>query len=140
MKKLILTIILLCFAPFAFAGDLVEVKQVFTTQTVAASGAKDSKPINLNDYMPYGVFSLQATITGSGTCKFEYVLSLNGTDFREPLTATDIATGQTASSGPESDGKIYVSFRPELGKYMKIRVTETGTSSSVIISAWLGVH
>lgn len=140
MKKLLLTIILVCFAATAFGAD-VTVTKIINTVTIAAGASHTSKAIKLNDNQAI-YFSLQATVADagtSGTCKFEYLMSLNGIDYREPANASDIVSGITSASGSGSDGKIYYSFRPEPGKYMKIKVTETANSTNaVIVTVWLG--
>lgn len=137
MKKLLLTILLLCFAATAFGADVTATK-IIDTVTIAAGASHTSKAIKLNDNQAV-YFSLQATVSNDGTCKFEYLMSLNGIDYTEPTSASDIASGITSSSGSGTDGKIYYSFRPEPGKYMKIKVTETVNSTNpVVVTVWLG--
>jgi hypothetical protein len=73
-----------------------------------------------------GYFSVQASATGSGTAKIEYLVSLDGTNFAEPSGASDILTGLTGASGV-----LTASFQPPICKKIKIAVTETGGSSSI---------
>jgi len=125
-----------------FAGAAAEMylTKVINAETVVASGTYTSTPaIDLQDKKMLGYFALQVTVTGSGTCKFEALVSINGTDYMEPSTFDDIASGFTASSGPGSDGKgIYkIDLKGIIPRQIKIKVTETGTSDSVIVNAWI---
>lgn len=106
-------------------------------ETIAASGSFTTGEIQLDLEYIEGFFSLQVQVTGTGTCKFEYLLSNNNTDFFEPTGATDIAASITASSGPGSDGKDMYSFDPMIAKSLKIKCTETGGANSVTVTAWL---
>jgi len=117
--------------------------QVFDAEEVAAS-ANASGPTAPNAYIDFsdyngvmGNFSLQYTITGDGTCKFEYLMSNDNTNYLEPSTADDIGSGLTKTSGPASDGKDILYFNPEIADRMKIKVTETGGANSVTVTAWL---
>lgn len=110
-----------------------------STGAITASSSYTSAAIDLAELVgansrairPDGFFGLQYTITGNGTAKIEYLLSNDGTTYVEPSAATDIATGLTKTSGPGSDGKDYVAFSPEVSRYLKIKVTETGGANSV---------
>jgi len=87
------------------------------------------------------LFSVYFIITGSGTAKIEYlVCSEENGKYIEPSTATDIATGQTATSGPGSDGVNFVAFEPELAPFIKIRFTETGAASAITPNLWLNMQ
>jgi len=99
-----------------------------------------STAVDLRGIIPDGSFSLQLEITGSGTAKFEYLLSNNGADYLEPSTASDIVASFTATSGPDSDGKTLLSFRPEPARYIKIRMVETGAANSITGNAWLMIE
>lgn len=85
-----------------------------------------------------GYFSLQWTITGDGTAKFEVFSSNNGTDFMD--VNADIITGQTKTTGPSGDGKNMTSFVIIPCVMFKIRVTETGGASAIVPSAWLKAY
>jgi len=117
----------------------IYVTKVFISEAVVASGNSTSSAIDLGNQATDGYFSLQVTLTGDGTAKFEYLLSNNGADYLEPSTAVDIATGHVKTSGPGSDGKDIYWFEPEQARWMKIKVTETGTASAITVSAWLAV-
>ncbi len=113
---------------------------ILNSETVTAGANTTSDAIDLNKYRPEGYFSLQVTITGSGTAKIEYLLSNNGTDYLEPSTGADITASMTATSGPGSDGKDIFYFDPEPARYLKIKVTETGGADSVVVTATLMVQ
>lgn len=149
MKKTLLTLLVcLALAASAYADNLEPPKrgfvrettvfQIFDGETVTAGSTATSDAIDISGAVGY--FSIQVAVTGSGTASFEYLLSLDGADFFEPSSASDIATGVTVTSGPGSDGKEIYSFSPELAKYLKIKITETGTSDSVTADVFLGVQ
>ena len=122
------------------AQEIMRTLMVMNAVTVAASGSYTSHTINLEDYKAKGFFSLYIALTGDGTGKFEYELSADGSTFLTPSSATDIVTAHLKTSGPGSDGKDLYSFSPEVAKDMKIKVTETGTSNSITITAYLTVQ
>jgi len=112
-------------------GHEVKTYTIFSAQSIAASGNASSAAINT--LIAGGYFSLQYTVTGTGTCKFEYLCSNDGTTYAEPTDATDIASGVTAGSG-------FVGFRPPLCKYLKVECTETGGANAVTVTATLAVQ
>lgn len=142
MKKVIAMILfaLLAALPASAKYWQLATTKVLDAVTVAASGTATSTVIDLNGPELAGYFSLQVAVTGDGTAKFEYQVSNNGTDYVEPTGASDIATGITKTSGPGADGKDIYSFEPVPANYIRIKVTEIGTSNSVTVSAWLTVH
>ena len=100
---------------------------VKTSLTVAASGTMYSIPIDLAKHIGY--FSVQITVSGSGTLSLAYELSNHVTDpltFSTPVGASAIATGLTA-------GTYLYEFTPVIGKWLRLVFTETGTSDSVTI-------
>lgn len=113
---------------------------IFNSENIAKSANSTTDAIDLNKYRPEGYFSLQVELSGSGTGKFEYLLSNNGVDYMEPATAVDIVTAHTATSGPGADGKDIYYFEPEPARFMKIKVTETGGSNSIVVTATLLVQ
>ena len=116
----------------------IKIHEVFNSETVAAGSTATSDAIALGGRGGY--FAIQEEITGDGTLKLEYLVSLDGENFLEPSEADDIATGQTKTSGPGSDGKDIISFEPALSPWIKIKATETGTSDSVTLTAYLAVQ
>jgi hypothetical protein len=115
----------------------VFVKKVFSAQSVSASGIEWSEALDLGSINQDGLFSLQLLVTGDGTLQVEYELSHDGVNFVTPTTALDIVSAFTKTSGPGSDGKDIYSFDPELGRFMKIKVTETGGANAAVITAHL---
>ena len=142
MKKAIVIAmgLLLMALPASAKYWQIKTTKVLDAETVAAGETATSTAIDLNGPELAGYFSLQVALTGDGTAKFEYQVSNNGTDYVEPTGATDIATGITKASGPGTNGKDIYSFSPVPANYIRIKVTETGTSNSVTVSAWLTVH
>jgi hypothetical protein len=142
MKKLLTVIcmILLMCGPASGAGNKINASlTVFNAAVTAASGTTTSAPINLDSaYKPDGFFSLQVTTSGSGTAKITYQLSNDGATYVTPTNAAgtavdDIATALTA-------GNSFHGFSPPLAKWMRLVITETGTSNSVTVTAVLAVQ
>ena len=102
--------------------------------TIAASGTDTSDAILFGTRVPDGFFSLQVTLTGSGTAKIEYQLSNDGTDYLTPSSASDVVTTHTVSSGPGSDGKDIYKIESMVTRGMKIKVTETGGANSITVT------
>ncbi len=107
---------------------------IFDTVTVTAAADSTCDAIDLNKFRPEGYFSLQVTLTGSGTAKIEYLLSNNGSDYLEPSEGEDIVTGHTSTSGPKTNGKDIYVFEPEVARFLKIKVTETGGAAAIIVT------
>ena len=121
-------------------GDnIINTKLIFDAVTVAASADSTSDALDLKN-RPEGYFSLQVTLTGTGTAKIEYLLSNNGSDYLVPSEAEDIVTAHTVASGPGADGKDIYIFEPEMTKFMKIKVTETGGANAVVVTITLAVQ
>ena len=119
----------------------ITTKKLFIGTSIAASGNLVSEAVDLRLHSPNGLFSVYFIITGTGTAKIEYlVCSEENGQYIEPSTATDIATGQTATSGPGSDGVNFVAFEPELAPFIKIRFTETGAASAITPNLWLNMQ
>jgi len=138
LRKLILAlcIILVASTAWAWSGIMFDTP-IFSAETILANGTSTSQGIDLNRHKVIGDFSLQVAVTGTGTCKFEYLMSNDGVTYLEPTSASDIASSITISSGPGSDGKDLYVFFPETARYIKIKCTETGASNSVTVTATL---
>jgi len=132
MKKIFLTLIvlgLLLSSVFSLADqkyDLTKVT-VFSSKVISANGSAESDSIPLDGRVNFGNFSLQVLVQGSGVCKFEYLVSIDGRTYVEPSSAIDIATGV--------NGSDIFSFYTVPCKYLKIKVTETGGASQVTVTA-----
>ncbi len=116
----------------------VSVVKVFNAVAVAADDSEESKDIDLNTFKPEGDFSLQIDVSGDGTASVEYLVSNDGINFFAPVGSSAIFSSFTKSSG--TAGKAIDAFVPEVGRYMKIKVTETAKSSGIVISAWLAMR
>lgn len=118
----------------------IQVVSAFSAVTVAAGGSEESPVIDLNSLGIIGVFSLYVALTGSGTGKFEYMLNCGQATYIIPSGADDIVTAHTVTDGPGSDGIDIFSFSPMIASAMKIKVTETGTSDSITVTAVLSMQ
>lgn len=120
----------------------ITVIKLFDAQTIAASGnaSNPGNGIDLQRFAQSGFFSVQYLITGDGTAKIEYTLSHDGATYLEPSSASDIGSSLTKTTGPGADGKDILPFSPELARWMKIKVTETGTSQAIVVTLWLAIQ
>ncbi len=125
MKKFFIVLIMtLLLSMSALAKDQ---KIVVSTETgtVSAGAVENLTAIGLNGV--HGFFSIQITVTGSGTLKAEYEMS-NGADgsqvWSTPVGASEIATGLTA-------GTYLYKFEPAaMARWIRVVLTETGASAS----------
>ena len=85
-----------------------------------------------------GYYSAQISITGAGTAQLEYHASNDGFTFKRPEGVTAFLTGMTATSGPDSDGRLITSFDVIPCKFFKLEWTETGKSSGMRFEIILG--
>ena len=140
-RKLYLRIIiaflflLICTPSKAYTKQRIFPVPALDSVSISASGSSTSDAINLNDYMPSGYFAGQITISTGGTYKFEVLASGDGTTYKTVQGQSEIITGVTTTSGPDSDGKLFVPF--SIGaptQYLKIKATETGGSSGGTVS------
>lgn len=115
----------------------ISVKRVFNGVTIATSSATTSPFVDLKEVD--GHFSLQVGLTGDGTGKMEYELSNDGTTYRTPTSATDIVTSHVKTSGPSSDGKDLYPFEPELGRFLKIKASNTDTGDDIVVTVHLAL-
>ena len=119
-------------------ANKIEIIKVFSAEAIALSASATSD--NICTHGRTGIFSLQFAVSGNGTAKFEYEISLDGTNWLEPSTASDIAAAQTAASGPGADGKDIYAFEPILAPYIRIKCTETAGANSITVTAWLAMQ
>lgn len=147
MKKVVsFFIVIMSFLVLAIPAGAIRkhnpifIKQIMSAQAVTAGSSSTSGAIDLSERdMVYGYFSVYVYVTGNGTAKVEYLVSLDGTNYLEPSSATDITTGFTKSSGPGSDGKDIFAFSPILAKDIKIKVTETGSSNPIAVTIYIAI-
>ncbi len=139
---IIFTLLIFVFTVFPAKAQNYAITQVIllSSVTVTAGSSTTSKAITLDGIANLGYFSLQVIITGDGTAKFEYLVPAHGNTFLEPSGASDITSGFVKTSGPGSDGKDRFTFNPDLTRSIKIKVTETGASSAIVVSAFMTVQ
>ena len=113
---------------------------IFNAKSIAANANASSEKLDLRSLAANGVFSLQYEITGSGTVKFEYLLSNEdaATNMIEPSTATDIGSSLTETTGPGSNGKDILSFEPEVARWLQIKCSVT--LDTAVVTAWIAVQ
>ena len=114
----------------------IQVKEVFSAETILASGVATSDVIDLT--LSSGVVSLQIALTGDGTGKFEYVASNDGVTYVTPDSVSDIVTAHTKTTGT-SGVEIYPLAIAAV-KFIKFTMTETSTTDAVAVTATLAVR
>lgn len=114
--------------------------QIWGSESIAKSASAETQAYNLDWYHLQGFFSLQVNMTGDGTGTFTFGLSNDKTNYLYSSDAgDDIVTAHTKTSGPGGDGIQIYSFDPAVAGYIKIKATETGGSSGIVVSAWLAM-
>ena len=142
MKRFFLIGLMAVLIPLiAYAGGMNQAK-VFTSAAIGASGTATSQAYDLQQLNASGFFSLDMTLVGDATIKCEYQTTSTVTNnvpsgFNEPISASDILTGFTKTSGSGSDGTSSFSFAPIPARYLNILCTETGTSNSGTLTSVL---
>ena len=116
---------------------------VIAAGTASASGAIDifnlngwyaKKLTNLNGY-----YCLELKVTGDGVLKAEYESSLTGESFMVPKNESPILQGFTKTGGANGDGKTIFQFSPHFSKFIRLKLSETGGTDSVTVTAVLGI-
>lgn len=122
-----------------FGNRPITVYKLLDTETITKNTNESTVAVDLREIVQEGNFALMYTITGDGTLTLEYTgCSTSGGTFIEPSGASDIATGLTKTSG--TSGTDIITFEPELMPFMKIKITETGTSNDAVITLHLFVQ
>jgi len=114
--------------------------KLFDAVTIEAGQSAESAVQHIQQIADEGRFSIYLELTGDGTAKVEYVLAHDGDNYLTPTSATDIAADFTSGSGPGTNGKDIFQFSPELAPDMKIKITETGSLNSIIVTVILAVQ
>lgn len=122
------------------ADNYLHTKTIFDAETVAAGANSESDSIDLNKFRPTGYFAVELTISGSGTAKLEYQISIGGSNYGTPDDAVPIAEDHTATSGPNGDGVAVYRFRPKPHRHLKLKISETGGADTIVVTANLLVH
>lgn len=94
-----------------------------TAGEIEAGGSFTSEAVDVSNLTGKG--SLQWAITGSGTVKFEVLVSNDGTTFFD--IDTDIADSKTAGAG-------MAAFDFTICNSLKIKITETGSTDPATVS------
>lgn len=121
-------------------NNFVKTTRLFSAETIAAGQTSTCSAIDLRNIAQQGYFSIQLAVTGDGTAKVEYQCSNNNSVFMEPQSAVDIITGFTKTSGPGSDGKGFYSFSPETCGWLKIKVSETGSTQAIVVTLDIAIQ
>ena len=109
--------------------------KLFDAEALIASATKDSVAVDLREIAQNYNFSVEYTTTGTGTTKIEYLLcSTRGGTYID--AGTDI--GATLAAG--HDILPFASGEPELAPFMKIRITEDGTTNAVAVTLFLNIQ
>jgi len=108
--------------------------KVIDGETIGANSSFTSRGVSIPS--EHNSFALYWNVSGDGTAKFEYHASPDGEHFVLDDTDT-IASDQTKTSGPDSDGIDMVNFAPWPCEALSIKCTETGTSDSITVTAIL---
>jgi hypothetical protein len=121
------------------AKPITEIITIFSAETITAGSSTSVPSAGIKMYLDEGYYTIELEITGDGTCKLEYELS-NSTaaNCRVPEDSIPIVEGLTKTSGPNSDGKVFLEgWSPGIAAYIKIKATETGLSNSVTLTGYL---
>jgi len=114
-------------------------EDLFSGETLEASGTAYSHVINLDNYQIGGYMGFFVEVTGgSGQIKLEGLASYDGLTFMK-MSTEPFLENFGASSGPDSDGKQAVSYAPVPCPYFKVLVTEDGGANSVTFNLSLVV-
>jgi hypothetical protein len=113
-------------------------KLSLTNQVILAGTSYTTDAIDLeNNYGINGNITLYFELSGDGTAKVEYLVSVDGTNFVTPSTASDILTGFTKTSG--TAGKDIIAVSIISARYLKFKFTETGTSDNITVNTIVSV-
>ena len=109
--------------------------KLFDGESLSASASATSVAVDLRQIAQNYNFSVEYTITGSGTAKIEYLLcSTKGG------TYIDAGADIGATLGAGSDILPFGSGDPELAPFMKIKITEDGGANSVSVTLYLNIQ
>ena len=75
----------------------------------------------------------------SGTISIVFELSNDNINWAQEATLSDLLSSFTKTSGPASDGKIFIPFTVTVASWLRIKFTETGAANPAQITAVLGV-
>lgn len=123
------------------SDNTILTRKLFDAEAILAGASATSSAVVIGNNRVNGVFGIQLEVTGDGTVTVEYALSINGVDYITSFgVGSEIVTGFTKTSGPDSNGKCMYSFAPMVATNIKIIVTETGGADAVAVSLWLAIQ
>lgn len=140
LLALLILLIIPCLAMAGGGNYAIVVGNVFDGITIQPGACVAQTPTAFDLSGNTGNYSLQCTVTGDGTLKFEARMSNDGANWMEPEGQADIAASITKTSGPGSDGKFINGFTAELGWSMKVYACETGTSDNATITCFMAAQ
>jgi hypothetical protein len=109
--------------------------KLFDAEALIASGTATSAAIDLREIAQSYKFSAEYTTTGTGTTKIEYLLCST-----EDGTYIDAGTDIGATLAAGHDILPFASGEPELAPFMKIKITEDGTTNAVAVTLYLNIQ
>lgn len=101
--------------------------------SISASGSFTTDPIDLNGLANAWRFGLTAIATGAGTVKAEYEVSCDGTNFETGAGGSEILTGLSGDND-------HAEFDPPHARWLRLKVTETGTSAAATVTLHLSIQ
>lgn len=103
-----------------------------------------STAIDLNNVVgnaaAFSLYCYTNAVADGATVKYEYLCSVDGVNYLEPSSASDITGGLAEDGGPGADGKDIFSFEPEPCRFLKIKATETENDETAAITVWICIH
>jgi len=121
----------------------VNAVRLMDSVTIAASGTATSLIADINALESKGNLAVQLILTGTGTATVEWEQTsdgdseLNATNFTQPSGGYTLTTGFTVTSGTGGDGKNIIPLSTLPCNFLRLKVTETGTSNAVVVTTIL---
>ena len=113
--------------------NVVDIYLTHDAILIAAGGVSYSRDaLNVSNMVDMKSVSAQYTVSGSGTCKLDYVCSNDGINYYLPTDTDAVQAGIVAGSGFEE-------FTIPTCQWMKLRFTETGGANSVTVTNRLAI-
>jgi len=142
VKRVLIGVLLLFLmnSSLCLAKNRITWLSLLNNKHFSAGEVVSTRVLDLDKLRATGYFSLQVTITGGGVYTIKEKCSLDEQFFRTPEGVPDIATELTSTSGPESDGHLFIPV--DLGamtKYLQFEVVETSGTSGGTVTILLGI-
>lgn len=128
-------------------NNRIEIVEIFnsTNGAVLAGATSESLPkagLNMNSLGVEGFFSADIVVTGTGTADVGYEVSSDGgASWVKPVTQAALTTplkaftSVTASSGGDTDGKVYSQLlNIATNNLIRFYITETGAANAVTVT------